>query len=209
MKRIRFFKQHTSESCGIACVLMILDAWRRVKYPTEKQEKKLYALFKCKAFKGTLASSLGECLYRNGLDVTLFYSAECCLENQGSYYPPSLYTRILDENNDILARIHDQVNIVLKKGFSITLDLLRDELDKGKLLILQVVVPGDLEIDGLHTRILHWVVAYGYDEKGFMICDPWPYNQKHKLALSEAELEQYMDTPVGRAVIAVGEKVTV
>lgn len=45
-KKIRFYKQHTLESCGAACMLMLLDLYRKVEYPTPKQERKLYSLYR-------------------------------------------------------------------------------------------------------------------------------------------------------------------
>ena len=51
-KKIRFYKQHTLESCGAACMMMLLDFYRKVEYPTPKQERKLYSLYRSQAFLG-------------------------------------------------------------------------------------------------------------------------------------------------------------
>lgn len=70
--KLRFYRQHSLETCGISCVLMVLDAFRRVRYPIEKQERKLYEIYRCKAFKGVLASSIADCLSKNELDVEVY-----------------------------------------------------------------------------------------------------------------------------------------
>ena len=36
--KARFFRQHSLETCGISCILIVLDAFGPVKDPTEKQE---------------------------------------------------------------------------------------------------------------------------------------------------------------------------
>ena len=42
-KKLRFFRQHSMETCGISCILMALDYYGKVKYPTVTQERRLYA----------------------------------------------------------------------------------------------------------------------------------------------------------------------
>ena len=34
-RKVRFFRQHSLETCGISCMLMVLDAFGKVLYPTE------------------------------------------------------------------------------------------------------------------------------------------------------------------------------
>lgn len=51
-KKLRFYKQHSMETCGPACMLMLLDLYGKIEYPTPKQEMKLYSLYRSKVFKG-------------------------------------------------------------------------------------------------------------------------------------------------------------
>ncbi len=194
-RKVRFFRQHSLETCGISCILMALDAFGRVQYPTAKQEKKLYGIYRCRAFKGTLASAIAECLAKNGLDVSVFHSSLQYLDNQDDYYPDQLYSEMLEEYSSKIDRIKDRV--VAECGCSITPDWFRRELKEGKLLIVQCIVPG--VADGIHDKTLHWILLYGYQDGLFLACDPLSC----KIQLKESELAGYIETPVGSICIAV------
>ena len=85
-RKLRFFRQHSLETCGISCILMILDYYHRVQYPTVKQERKLYGLYRSRAFCGVQAASAAECLFKNGLNVMMFHESPVFIENRGEYY---------------------------------------------------------------------------------------------------------------------------
>ena len=194
-RKVRFFRQHSLETCGISCILMVLDYYGRVKYPTVKQEEKLCGIYRCRAFKGTLASAIADCLSQNSLETELFHSSVRYLDNQNGYYPESLYQAILDEYMGTVNRIKDRVSV--ETGCMITPDWYRRQLDQGKLLIVQCIVPGDA--DGMHDETLHWILLYGFEGREFYACDPL----SSKIGLDESELERYTKTPVGSTVIAV------
>lgn len=198
-RKIRFFRQHSLETCGISCILMALDAFGRVQYPTVKQERKLYAIYRCKAFKGTLGAAIADCLSKNRLHVEAFHSSPCYLDNRDSYYEDSLYREMLQEYTQTIESIADRAAVAA--GFRFTPDWYREKLDAGWLLIVQCIVPGNA--DGIHSETLHWILMYGYDERDFLVCDPLSC----KIRLSESELERYTDTPVGSICVAVSEYV--
>ena len=198
-RKVRFYRQHSLETCGISCILMILDAFGRVKYPTAKQERKLYEIYRCRAFKGTLASAISECLSKNGLDVSLFHSSPQYLDNQNRYYPDQLYHLMLEEYANTIDSIRGKVSV--ETGCIITTDWFREELEDGKLLIVQCIVPGDA--DGMHEETLHWILLYGYQDGFYLACDPL----SRKIRLSESELAGYANTPVGSICITVNGEV--
>ena len=194
--KVRFFRQHSLETCGISCILTALDAFGLVQYPTEKQEMKLYGIYRCRAFKGTLASAAADCLSKNGLEVGLYHSSPEYLDNLDGYFPEPLFRAILEEYTETLERIRGKVRI--ETGCSLTPDWYRSQLDGGRLLMVQCLVPGDA--DGMHDKTLHWILLYGYEGDDFLACDPL----SRKIRLSEAELEGYANTPQGRLCVAVG-----
>ena len=198
-RKLRFFRQHSLETCGISCILMILDYYHRVQYPTVKQERKLYGIYRSRAFCGVQAASAAECLYRNGLNVALYHESPALIDNNNGYYPEKLYQSILLEYNTTLDRIRDQVPI--ETGCSLTPEWVIGQLAPEKLLMLQCIVPVDA--DGLHDHVLHWVLCYGYRDGQFQVCDPL----SRKITLTAAELEYYMDTPVGRATVVVSGQI--
>lgn len=196
-KKLRFYKQHSMETCGPACMLMLLDLYEKIEYPTQKQERKLYSLYRSKAFLGVNGAALASCLSRNGLDVHLVHSSPQMMDNRDLYFPEELFAQLLAEYRSEVKKCSDSVSIV--SGAEISCDTLRQELDKGKQIILETFIPGDA--DGLHDHVLHWIVVYGYDGDLFHVCDPL----SSKIKLTAAELETYMDTPIGRIYLTVCE----
>ena len=198
-RRLRFFRQHSLETCGISCILMVLDYYRKVQYPTAKQERKLYALYGCRAFRGTLASSIADCLSKNRLKTEIYHSSLHFMDNRDSYNPEPLYQAILDEYVQTIKSMGNRVRVL--SGHAMPPNWYRRQLDQGKLLIVQCIVPGNA--DGLHDETLHWILLYEYDKDSFFVCDPLSC----KIRLSEQELIQYSQTPVGSICVTVsGEK---
>ena len=198
-KKIRFFKQHTMETCGAACMLMRLDLYRKVEYPTPKQEMKLYSMYRSAAFKGVNGAAIANCLSRNNLEVTLIQSFHQKMDNRDGYYPEELYESLQGEYQAALDKCRDRIRLVTDAA--ITCDSLRQLLDAGKQLILHCIVPGNA--DGIHDHTLHWIVVYGYEGEEFLVCDPL----SSKIRIPEEVMENYMNTPVGRICIATGENV--
>ena len=198
-KKIRFFKQHTMETCGAACILMILDLYRKVEYPTQKQEMKLYSLYRSKAFKGVNAAAIANCLSRNGLAVHMIHSSTKLMDNRDGYFSEELYDALVEEFRSEKEKCEEKIQ--LTAGTEITCADLRRELDSGRQIILQCIVPGNA--DGMHDHVLHWIVVYGYEEDEFWVCDPL----SSKIRIREDALENYMDTPIGRICVVTGEKI--
>ena len=196
-KKLRFYKQHSMETCGPACMLMLLDLYGKIEYPTVKQEMKLYSLYRSKAFKGVNGAAIANCLSKNGLNVHLAHSSAEMMDNRDGYFADELYAALLEEYRAETAKCDGKIDI--SAGVGITCDTLRQELEAGKQIILETIIPGDA--DGIHDHVLHWVVVYGYEDDLFSVCDPL----SSKIKLTSKELEQYMDTPIGKIYIAIGQ----
>lgn len=197
MKKIRFYKQHTKETCGISCMLMILDYFG-IDYPTVSKEMRLYQMYGTKASVGTLGAAIAYALSRRGLDVSLAHSSEKLMENQGDYYPPQLYEAILKEYRTYIDRAAGAVDV--KAGAPIDCGELRRELERDRLVILQCFVEGDA--DGMHDHVLHGILLYDCDDSCFYACDPLC----GKIKLTDAEIDQFMETPLGRMYVSVGQR---
>lgn len=198
-KKIRFYKQHSMQTCGSACMLMLLDLYGKIEYPTRKQEMKLYRLYRSNAFCGVNGAAIANCLSKNGLDVHLVCSSHQMMDNREDYFPEPLFTALLSEFQSEAEKCSGKVPVVA--GAEINCDTLKQELEEGRHLILQTIVPGDA--DGIHDHVLHWIVVYGYEGDLFHVCDPL----SSKIKLTTAEMETYMDTPIGKIYIAVGEAI--
>ena len=195
--KVRIWKQHSTETCGIACLLMALDAFR-IDDPTVAKEWRLYQRFRTKAAPGTEGSAIAYALARYGLDVTLAVSGDDLMEDGAGYYPPDLHAALLAEQRMWLERSGGAVRLETKARIDAA--YLRGQLARERLVIAQIIVPGDA--DGLHDHVLHAVLLYGEEGEDFLLCDPWV----GKGRMPAAKLIDRMDTPVGRMAISVGRK---
>lgn len=209
-KKLRSFKQHTMEeydigleTCGIACILMLLDLYQRdLQYPTLKLEKKLYDRYRCKSFgKGVTAASAAACLSdpRNALQVRLIHSSTDYLENHDEYFSPELFENYRKEYLDKLCQCRDRITV--ETGVDFTCADLAQLLKKGKQIMLQCIIPGDA--DGIHDHVLHWIILYGIREDLFLAVDPLPNGGK--IQMTTQELSEYMDTPIGKICLVVSD----
>lgn len=196
-KKLRFYKQHSMETCGPACMLMLLDLYGKIEYPTPKQEMKLYSLYRSRVFRGVNGAAIANCLSRNGLNVHLVHSSLEMMDNRNGYFSDELYAALLSEYRAEVEKFGS--NIRLSTGAGITCNSIRQELDAGRQIILETVIPGDA--DGIHDHVLHWIVVYGYEGDLFHVCDPL----SSKIKLTAEELEGYMNTPIGKIYMAVDE----
>lgn len=155
-KKIRFYKQHSMETCGSACMLMLLDLYGKIEYPTPKQEMKLYSLYRSRAFRGVNGAAIANCLSKNGLNVHLAHSSAEMMDNRDGYFPEELFCDLMDEYREEVRKCENRITV--RTGAEITCDTIRLELDGGRQIILEYLIPGDA--DGMHDHVLHWVVVY-------------------------------------------------
>lgn len=208
-KKLRTYRQHVMEdweigleTCGIACILMLLDLYQRIQYPTRKMERELYFLYRCRTLKkGVTGAAAAECLShpRNGLQVRLIHSSEEYLENFGGYYTAEQFADLQQEYRSTLLRCRDRITV--ETGVEPTCEDLMQLLAEGKKIMVQCLIPGDA--DGVHDHVLHWIVLYGVEEDCFLACDPLPTGGK--IRLTKAALDHYRETPIGKLCIVVSD----
>lgn len=197
MKEIKVYYQGTTETCGIACVLIVLYYFR-IEYPSRGKEMALYGIYGTKRYPGTLGAAVANALSKRHLAVSLVHSSEAMMDNSGGYYPDEMYADMMEQYRDHIDRAGQALTLI--NGADITCDMLRAELDRDRLVILQCIVDGDA--DGIHDRVLHGIVLYDYDGEVFHVCDPW----KGKKSYPAAKIAEMMDTPVGKMYISAGRK---
>ena len=98
--------------------------------------------------------------------------------------------------------------ILREKGYSVEyssvipddIDTIKAELFKNRQVIVETIVPGNA--DGVHDHVLHWILVYGYADGEFLIVDT---DYEKKTTLTKGELEAFMDTPIGKIIISVGD----
>lgn len=200
-KKIRFFPQHSGETCGSSCCLMLLDYYQRnLKWPTVKMEWKLYRKYQVAGFKGMTGAAVANCLSwpRNNLDVHLVQSFQDQMENWDPVFSEEDMEKTIRSYRKHLEECRDRIR--LSAGTPFDCVFLRQQLDEGKKIVLQCFVP---ETEDGPPSMLHWVILERYENGRFRVRDPIP---KGKLwHYSPEELEELMDTPIGKICIVVGE----
>ena len=78
-------------------------------------------------------------------------------------------------------------------GVSINVDILKQKLQEGNLVILAGEISG----------VYHAILLTGYDNKMFSVCDPL---YKTKQGRTFEEIKNYMNTSIGKWFIAVNNK---
>lgn len=195
--KVRFWKQHSLETCGVACLLMALDAFG-VDFPTLAKERAYYARLRSRCMPGTSGAAIAFAASRAGLTVTLAHGSPSLLDNRDYYYPPDIHAALLAEHQQYITRAGESLH--LRIGQPITADWLRAELAAGHLVMVEVLIPGDA--DGLHDHVLHGLLLYGAEGRDFLLCDPL----SGRIRLPEAELLRLMDTPTGGMAVSFGPK---
>lgn len=204
MKKIKVYRQHRLEqygidklvTCGICCLMMVLDYFG-IEYPTVKKEATYYEKYGAEATEGTLGAAIAFALCIRGLKVKLVHSSEQMLENQNGYFSDEIHQALLKEHLGYIESAKGRFD--LETGVPITVDTLRDELARQRLVIAQIFIEGD---DGAHEKVMHWILLYGYENGCFLVCDPL----EGKTMLSDEELEEGLETPFGRSYISVEGK---
>lgn len=193
--KVRFYKQHSMETCGIACLLMILDAFGK-DFPTIGKEQACYGRYRSRVMPGTSMGAIAYALTRFNLDVTLAHASPDLMDNRDHYNSPALHAQLLAEHRAWLDRAGDA--LTLRSGVPITPDWLRDELARDRLILVEICIPGDA--DGIHDHVLHGILLYAAAGDAFLACDPL----SGRIRLTEEELATLMDTPYGAAALSVG-----
>ena len=211
MRKPEYHKQLTNERCGICCLLMAQQAFRPKDYATNAKQTAYYRDYGAKSTPGTLGSTIAYVLYMKGLDVKIVHGSERLLENHGQYFAEEKYEAILAEHEKWLrdAELFKAVkkrpddSFQLVRGHRFDCAELRSELEKGRLIIVQMFVDGD---EGGHKKLMHWILLYGFEEGQFRAIDPMPKPVGGKIKLSCDELESHLDTPFERCYISIWEE---
>lgn len=198
-EEIRYFPQHTGETCGISCCLMLLDYYRaNLKYPTVNMEEDLYNKYGVEGYMGTTGAAIADCLSRNHLYIHLVQSFTDRMDDGGTMFTAQELEKINCSHREHLTGC--ECGIRFSPGQNFDCAFLRQELESGKKIILQWVVP---KVENGPPSVLHWVVLERYKDGRFRVRDPIP---RYKLwNLTEAEMETLMTTPIGRICIVVRE----
>ena len=173
-------------------------------YDEESAEQIFYRMYGCRATKGTLGSAIAYALSCRKLDAELWHESENLLENREGYFPPTLFQAMLSEHREYIRR----GGFAVRSGMRIDADAMIAALTEERLLIVQCLIDGDA--DGMHDRVLHWILVFDFRDGEFLAYDPLyvPTSAKasNYIRIGNEEMEALIKTPLGASVISVGER---
>ncbi len=187
-KNIKPYKQ-TGYTCTIVCMMMVLQYNGLLDNITEEEEKKLYGMYQSKYMDGTPFSTLAMVLAEKGFEVELFHKDNTMFNNDKYYISNYLFELAVNEYKEYVDKAKKK-GAKVSNGVNINSQLLKEQLEEGKLLI----VAGSLGYD------LHAILICGYDENSFIICDPLSNTKQRK---TYEEIEKFMDTLIGTWFLSI------
>lgn len=190
-KNVHPYKQR-GDTCAIACMMMVLEYYKIMDKANWYDEKRLYRIYGSKYMAGTPFSALAYHMSKNGLDTTIYHSDINIFNNNQRKLDNDDFELAMTEYKENLNHAEKSGTKVVN-GININTNLLKEKLQEGNLVILAGEIFG-----GYHAILLT-----GYDDKGFIVCDPL---YKDKQTRTFEEIDNYMNTSIGKWFITVNDK---
>lgn len=190
-KDVRPYKQK-GDTCAIVCMMMILEYYGVIEKADWQKERMYYRGFKSRCLPGTPFAALAWFMANSGLEVNIIHSSENIFDNSDEYVPESTFNSAMREYNDYLKEA-EEVGAGIQNGVDFDTAFLKKQLENDNLVMLA----------GQRGVALHAILLTGYDEDGFIVCDPL---RKQKQKLTEEEMEKFMNTPLGKWCISVNKQ---
>lgn len=191
-KNVRSCKQR-GDTCAIVCMMMVLEYYKVIKKANWYDERRLYKIYGSKYMSGTPFSALAFHIAKNGLNTTIYHESQDLFENNHNVLSKEDFEFAMDEYKEYLGFAKNN-GTKISNGILINTDILKQKLQDGNLVILAGELSG-----GYHAILLT-----GYDEKGFVVCDPL---YKTKQTRTFEEIENFMNTSIGKWFITVNDKI--
>lgn len=190
-KNVRPYKQR-GETCAIVCMMMVLEYYKVIPKANWYDERRLYRIYGSKYMIGTPFSALAFHMAKNGLEIMIYHENKELFKNDQGTINSDNFELAMSEYKEYLNYAENKGAKVVN-GVNITINLLKQKLQDGNLVILAGEIPG-----GYHA-----VLLTGYDEYGFKVCDPL-YKTKQNRTFNE--IENFMNTSIGKWFISVNDK---
>lgn len=190
-KNVSSYKQK-GDTCAIVCMLMILEYFKVIPKANWYDERRLYRLYKSKYMNGTPFSALAFYMSKNGLKTTIYHENKELFNNVQRAIDEDTFKLAMDEYKKYLKYAENNGTKIVN-GINITIDVLKQNLQNGNLVILAGEVSG----------IYHTILLTGYNKNNFKVCDPLYKTKQNK---TFEELEKFMNTSIGKWFISVNKK---
>lgn len=190
-KNVIPYKQR-GDTCAIVCMMMVLEYYKIIDKANWYDERRLYKIYGSKYMNGTPFSALAYHMSKNGLNTTIYHADKNLFNNNCETLAKEDFELAMKEYKENL-NYAEQNGTKVVNGIDININILKEKLQEGNLVILAGEVFG-----GYHAILLT-----GYDDKGFIVCDPL-YKDKQRRTFNE--IEEYMNTNIGKWFITVNDK---
>jgi len=187
-KNVKPYKQR-GDTCAIVCLMMALEYYEKMEKANWADERRLYKIYGSKYMAGTPFSAIAFNLAKKGLNTTIYHSEKEIFTNKNKVLSDTDFEFAMDEYKEHL-EFAKNYGTKIKNGVDITSQLVKEELEKGNLVILAGELAG-----GYHA-----ILVSGYDNDKFIVCDPLYRNKQIK---TTRELESFMNTSIGKWFISV------
>ena len=173
-KDVRPYKQR-GDTCAIACMMMVLEYYKVIPKANWYDERRLYRLYGSKYMDGTPFSALAFYMSKNGLQTTICHESQELFRNDQGVINQEDFKFAMDEYKEYLKYAENNGTKIVN-GMDITVDVLKQKLQNGDLVILA----------GEVSDTYHAIVLTGYCQDGFKVCDPL-YKTKQSRTFDEIE----------------------
>lgn len=190
-KNVRPYKQK-GDTCAIVCMMMVLEYYKVIEKANWYDERRLYKIYVSKYMSGTPFSALAFHMAKNGLNVTIYHENKDLFENSHNVLSNEDFEFAMNEYKEYLGYAKNK-GVKILNGTPINTDVLKRKLQDGNLVILAGEIFG----------VYHAILLTGYDENGFIVCDPL---YKAKQTRTFEEIENFMNTSIGKWFITVNDK---
>lgn len=190
-KDVKLYRQ-TGDTCAIACLMMALEYYGKMEKANFHDERRLYNIYRSKYMIGTPFAALAFHLSKNGINTEIYHSEEGMFSNRFHAVDQRDFDNAMNEYKEHLNRAVEKGTKVTN-GIKIDYKLIESKLTDGNLVILAGEISG----------IFHAILLTGYEFDEFIVCDPL-YKKKRKM--TARELEQFMNTSIGKWFISINDK---
>ncbi len=187
---VRPYKQK-GNTCAIVCMMMLLEFYEIIPKADWQKERMYYRGFHSIYMEGTPFAALAWFMTNSGLKVKMIHSEKELFKYNQNFIDKDTFNAAVKEYKEYIQKALE-TGAEIENGIDFTSKDIKKQLENNNFVILA----------GIVNNYLHAILITGYDEKGFIICDPL-YKQKQYKTFKE--IDEFMQTPIGKWCLYVSK----
>lgn len=189
-KDVKPYKQR-GNTCAVVCMMMLLEYYKIIPKADWQKERMYYRGFRSKYMEGTPFAAMAWFMTNKGLDVKMIHSENDLFKNENEYIENNIFNLAVEEYKDYVDKAV-AIGAKIENGVDFHCEDIKRKLENDGFVILS----------GMVNNYLHAVLVTGYDETGFIICDPLYKQKQHR---TFEEVEEFIKTPIGKWCLYVSK----